>query len=157
MQLGTKLFMGWWIGTKIRITLWHVITFSLTLHCFGFFWRLGCMPQGLAGLIVRGHLVFWLFIQRKDQEDNFGIACMFKTTSLYCGWCKHPWGWPVPANRVAFLITSSRVPMCLFLIGHPHPSYMAYLFMLHVSLLCGWKVIHSHCVWMENDSHPPAE
>ncbi len=52
-----------------------------------------------------------------------------------CGWCKHHWGWPVPANRVAFLMTSFRVPMFLFLIGHPHPSHMAYLVMLHVSLL----------------------
>jgi uncharacterized membrane protein (DUF4010 family) len=53
--------------------------------------------------------------------------------------------------------SSFRLPMCLFLIGYPHPSYMAYLLMLHVSLLCGWKVIHVHCGWMKSDSHPHAE
>jgi hypothetical protein len=66
MQLGTKLSMGWWMGTRIRITLWYVITFSLVLHCFGIFWRSGCIQQGLARLIVRGGLVFCLLIQRRQ-------------------------------------------------------------------------------------------
>jgi hypothetical protein len=54
----TRLCMGWWTCTRTsQITLSHVTTFSLTLHCFGIFWRLRCTPQELTGLIVRVSLV----------------------------------------------------------------------------------------------------
>ncbi len=57
MEVSTRLSLGWWMGIKTKITLSHVIIFSPTLHCFGVFWRLGCMPQELTRLIGRGGLV----------------------------------------------------------------------------------------------------
>jgi hypothetical protein len=51
--------------------------FSWTLHCFGIFWKLGCMPLKFAGLIKRGCLMLWPLTKKNDQKNNFDIACMF--------------------------------------------------------------------------------
>jgi len=82
---GYKIVYGLMDGYKNKNYIMTCDNFSFSLHCFGIFWRLGCMPQGfegLGGLIVRGGLVCWLLIQRKDQEDNFGIACVLQVILL---------------------------------------------------------------------------
>jgi hypothetical protein len=47
--------------------------------------------------------------------------------------------------------------MCLFQIGHPYPQLYRILNYLYLILCVNEKQSYPFCVWMKNDSHPPAE